>query len=78
MQPDLDIRPNRYIWYGTNQLFHGLTLTFRENDAGVFAAPLMESIIDNLCIDCTEADRQRLTVLKQSLVWQMTMGGMKL
>ena len=36
--PTLDFRPNRYIWYGTNQLFHGLTLTFRENDAGVFAA----------------------------------------
>ena len=34
----LDIRPNRYIWYGTNQLFHGLTLTFHENPAGVFAA----------------------------------------
>ena len=29
---------NRYIWYGTHQLFHGLTLTFRENEAGVFAA----------------------------------------
>src|SRR5689334_15926867 len=37
-QPQLDVRGNRYIWYGTNQLFHGLTLTFRENDAGVFAA----------------------------------------
>jgi anthraniloyl-CoA monooxygenase len=37
-QPKLDVRPNRYIWYGTNQLFHGLTLTFRENEAGVFAA----------------------------------------
>lgn len=37
-QPELDIRANRYIWYGTNQLFHGLTLTFRESDAGVFAA----------------------------------------
>ena len=37
-QPELDVRSNRYIWYGTNQLFHGLTLTFRENDAGVFAA----------------------------------------
>ena len=34
----LDIRPNRYIWYGTNKLFHGLTLTFRENQTGVFAA----------------------------------------
>src|SRR5437660_4781846 len=37
-QPTLSVRPNKYIWYGTNQLFHGLTLTFRETDAGVFAA----------------------------------------
>jgi anthraniloyl-CoA monooxygenase len=37
-QPSLVARPNRYIWYGTNQLFHGLTLTFRETQAGVFAA----------------------------------------
>lgn len=37
-KPDLDVRAHRYIWYGTNQLFHGLTLTFRENDAGTFAA----------------------------------------
>jgi anthraniloyl-CoA monooxygenase len=37
-RPDLSVRPNRYIWYGTNQLFHGLTLTFRESHAGVFAA----------------------------------------
>jgi anthraniloyl-CoA monooxygenase len=36
--PTLDARPNRYIWYGTNRLFHGLTLTFHENEAGVFAA----------------------------------------
>ncbi len=37
-QPQLQVRSNRYIWYGTNQLFHGLTLTFRENAAGVFSA----------------------------------------
>jgi len=36
--PDLSTRPNKYIWYGTKHLFHGLTLTFRENAAGVFAA----------------------------------------
>jgi anthraniloyl-CoA monooxygenase len=29
---------NRYIWYGTRRLFHGLTLTFRETGEGVFAA----------------------------------------
>ncbi|HEX5965174.1 MAG TPA: FAD-dependent monooxygenase, partial [Pyrinomonadaceae bacterium] len=37
-KPNLDVRAHRYIWYGTNQLFHGLTLTFRENEAGTFAA----------------------------------------
>ena len=37
-KPDLSTRTNRYIWYGTRHLFHGLTLTFRENSAGVFAA----------------------------------------
>jgi anthraniloyl-CoA monooxygenase len=37
-KPKLDVRSNRYIWYGTDQLFHGLTLTFRESEAGVFAA----------------------------------------
>jgi anthraniloyl-CoA monooxygenase len=37
-RPTLDVRTNRYIWYGTPQLFHGLALTFRESAAGVFAA----------------------------------------
>jgi len=37
-QPALDVRPNRYVWYGTNQLFHGLTLTFRHTATGMFAA----------------------------------------
>ena len=37
-EPELDVRANRYIWYGTHQLFNGLTLTFREYNAGVFAA----------------------------------------
>lgn len=36
--PSLDVRSNRYVWYGTTRLFHGLTLTFRETEAGVFAA----------------------------------------
>lgn len=37
-QPQLDTRRNKYIWLGTRQLFHGLTLTFRENEDGVFIA----------------------------------------
>ena len=37
-KPELSVRPNKYIWYGSHQLFHGLTLTFRETPAGTFAA----------------------------------------
>jgi anthraniloyl-CoA monooxygenase len=36
--PDLSVRSNKYVWFGTRRLFHGLTLTFRENAHGVFAA----------------------------------------
>jgi anthraniloyl-CoA monooxygenase len=36
--PNLSQRPNKYIWYGTRHLFHGLTLTFRQTEVGVFAA----------------------------------------
>jgi anthraniloyl-CoA monooxygenase len=38
LKPQLDLRAHRYIWYGTNQLFHGLTLTFRHHASGTFAA----------------------------------------
>lgn len=37
-EPNLSVRSNKYIWYGTSQLFHGLTLTFRVSDAGIFSA----------------------------------------
>lgn len=43
-----------------------------------FAAPLLEAIINGLTGDCSVVDRQRLAVLRQSLQWQRTIGGMKL
>ena len=46
--------------------------------AGLFAVPLLEAIIEQLSLDCSAADRQRLGVLKQTLAWQRTMGGMRL
>ena len=46
--------------------------------AGLFAVPLLESIIEQLSLDCSESDKQRLGVLKQTLAWQRTMGGMRL
>lgn len=35
-QPSVDVRQNRYIWLGTPRLFDGLTIGFRETDAGLF------------------------------------------
>ncbi len=37
-EPDLELAHNRYIWLGTPRLFHGLTLTFRPTDEGLFIA----------------------------------------
>jgi 2-polyprenyl-6-methoxyphenol hydroxylase-like FAD-dependent oxidoreductase len=41
-KPDLSTRPNKYIWYGTRQLFHGLTLTFRETREGRVCGALLQ------------------------------------
>ena len=46
--------------------------------AGLFAMPLLEAIIEQLSLDCSDDDKKRLGVLKQSLTWQRTMGGMRL
>jgi anthraniloyl-CoA monooxygenase len=37
-QPSMDLRRNRYVWLGTPRPFHGLTLIFREAEAGLFIA----------------------------------------
>lgn len=46
--------------------------------AGAFAVPLIEAIIEQLEPACSSEERQRLCVLKQALVWQRTVGGMRL
>jgi len=46
--------------------------------AGLFAVPLLEAIIVQLSLDCSDTDKQRLGVLKQTLAWQRTLGGMRL
>ena len=46
--------------------------------AGLFSVPLLEAVIEELSLDCSDSDRQRLGVLKQTLAWQRTLGGMRL
>ena len=37
-EPDLVVRPNRYIWLGTNKLFDAFTFDFRKTEHGWFQA----------------------------------------
>ena len=37
-QPDLVVRPNRYVWLGTNKLFDAFTFDFQKTDHGWFQA----------------------------------------
>jgi hypothetical protein len=46
--------------------------------AGAFAVPLVEAVISQLEPACEPAERQRLCVLKKSLVWQRTLGQLRL
>lgn len=46
--------------------------------AGPFAVPLVEAVIEQLEPACEPAERQRLCVLKKSLVWQRTLGQLRL
>jgi hypothetical protein len=46
--------------------------------AGAFAVPLVEAVIEQLEPACEPAERQRLGVLKKSLVWQRTLGQLRL
>jgi hypothetical protein len=46
--------------------------------AGAFAVALIEAIIAQLEPGCAPEERQRLCVLKKSLVWQRTLGGARL
>jgi hypothetical protein len=46
--------------------------------AGAFAVPLIEAILEQLDGVCTPEERQRFCVLKRSLAWQRTLGGVRL
>ncbi|MCI0665177.1 MAG: FAD-dependent monooxygenase, partial [Acidobacteria bacterium] len=56
-EPSVDLRKNKYIWLGTNQLFHGLTLTFRTNRDGYFIAHSYKfnKTTSTFIVECNEA-----------------------
>lgn len=60
-QPTVDLRNNKYIWLGTHQLFHGLTLTFRQHETGLFIAHSYKfsDATSTFIVECSEQTWQR-------------------
>jgi 2-polyprenyl-6-methoxyphenol hydroxylase-like FAD-dependent oxidoreductase len=60
-QPKVELLTNKFVWYGTTQVFECLTLTFRESDHGPFVAhhyrysPRMSTFL----VECEAATWQR-------------------
>ena len=46
--------------------------------AGAFALPLLEAVLEQLEAGASAEERQRFCVLRRSLAWQRTMGGVRL
>ena len=59
--PTLTPKPNYHIWYGTRAPFTGVTLTYREHEAGVFVAHSypMDGVTQTFVVDCDARTFQR-------------------
>ncbi len=88
-RPALALGRNKYIWYGTRRLFHGLTLTFRESEAGLFAAHSykFDRETSTFIVECDEETWARAGVERMSdeetraylgRVFQSDLGGQEL
>ncbi|MBI5898317.1 MAG: FAD-dependent monooxygenase [Rhodocyclales bacterium] len=58
---ETDMRPNRFIWYGTSKVFDSLSLTFRETGHGVFCAHhyRYSASMSTFLVEVTDATWQR-------------------
>ena len=61
LAPSIDSRKNKYIWFGTPRLFHGLTLTFHPTAVGTFAAHSYKfnATTSTFIVECSDATWQR-------------------
>jgi anthraniloyl-CoA monooxygenase len=60
-EPSVELRRNKYIWLGTHQLFHGLTLIFRSSPDGVFVAHSYKfsPTTSTFIVECSESTWKR-------------------
>lgn len=60
-EPELDWRPNRFVWLGTSKPFGAFTFYFKENDAGLWRvhAYRYEEGSSTFILECTEETWRR-------------------
>ncbi len=56
-KPDIAVRPNRYIWLGTNKLFDAFTFAFEKTEHGWFQAHIyqFDASTTTFIVECPEA-----------------------
>lgn len=59
--PDVDFRPNRFVWLGTSHPFEAFTFYFRENEHGMFRVHAYRYAEDSstFIVECTDATWRR-------------------
>jgi anthraniloyl-CoA monooxygenase len=60
-QPDISLRPNRFVWLGTTFPFEAFTFYFEQNDAGLFQVHAYRYAPDSstFIVECSEETFQR-------------------
>jgi anthraniloyl-CoA monooxygenase len=55
-QPELVVRPNRYIWLGTNRLYDAFTFVFEKTEHGWFQAHIykFDESTTTFIVECPE------------------------
>ncbi len=61
LTPEVDFRPNRFVWLGTTFPFEAFTFYFRENEHGLFRvhAYRYQESASTFILECTEATWQK-------------------
>jgi anthraniloyl-CoA monooxygenase len=56
LEPDIDMRPNRFVWLGTTFPYEAFTFYFKENEHGLFRvhAYRYEPNVSTFIVECTE------------------------